>query len=70
MGSPEDEVLWTLREPETEYAGNLGRIIAERTPPGRRLAIKVVYNLGADEERIVVAEMRGRPSRPERDDEG
>jgi len=69
-GISEEEVLWALKKPEADYSGNLGRTVAERTPPGKRLAIEVVYNLGAGEKRIVVAVMRGRPSCPERGDEG
>jgi len=69
-GISEEEVLWAIQKPEAEYPGNLGRTVVERTPPGKRLAIKVVYNLGAEEERIVVAVMRGRPSRLKGGDEG
>jgi hypothetical protein len=65
-GISKEEILWALKKPEAKYPGNLGRTVVERTPPGRSLANKVVYNLGAEEERIVVAFMRGRPSRQER----
>jgi len=44
-GISEEEVLWAIQKPEAEYPGNLGRTVVERTPPGKRLAIKVVYNL-------------------------
>lgn len=69
-GISEEEVRWTLQEPEDEYPGKLGRTVAERTPPGRSLAVKVVYNLGSEEERVVVAVMRGRPSCSGRGDDG
>lgn len=57
----EEVVRWTLEEPDIEYPGYRNRIVAERTPPGRRLAFKIVYNLGLEGERVVVAVMRGRP---------
>jgi len=38
-------------------------MVAERILPGRRLAVKVVYNLGAEDERIVVTVELGRPTR-------
>jgi hypothetical protein len=57
----EDEARATLEEPDVEYPGNLGRTVAERTFPGRRLATKVVYNRGAEDERVVVSVERGRP---------
>jgi len=47
--------------PGLEYDGDLGRTVAERVLPGRRLATKVVYNLGAGDELIVVTVERGRP---------
>jgi uncharacterized protein YuzE len=56
------EVYRTLEEPDRDYRGRLARRIAERTPPGRRLATKVVYNIGAEGERIVVTVERGRPA--------
>jgi hypothetical protein len=37
-------------------------VVAERVLPGRRLAVKVVYNLGAEDERIVVTVELGRPT--------
>ncbi len=52
----------TLEEPDVEYPDYGERIVAERTPPGRRLAFKVVYNLGLEGERVVVAVMRGGPT--------
>lgn len=59
----EDEVRAALEHPDREYPGYLERVVAERIPPGRRLATKVVYNLGVESERIVVTVERGRPSR-------
>ena len=65
-GIPEEEVQAVLEDPALEYHGNFGRTVAERVLPGRRLATKVVYNLGAraGDERIVVTVERGRPTRP------
>jgi Domain of unknown function (DUF4258) len=57
----EDEARATLEEPDAEYPGNLGRTVAERTFPSKRLATKVVYNRGAEDERVVVTVERGRP---------
>jgi len=47
-----------------EYLGNFGRTVAERILPGRRLAMKVVYNLStrAGDERVVVTVELGRPT--------
>lgn len=59
----EDEVRATLEKPDFEYPGTAGRIVAERTPPGRRLATKVVYNLGSGGERVVVTVEYGRSTR-------
>lgn len=59
----EDEARATLEEPDVEYPANLGRTVAEKTFPGRRLATKVVYNRGAEDERVVVTVERGRPTR-------
>lgn len=53
----------TLENLDREYPGDWGRTVAERTPTGRRLAVKVVYNRGLENERIVVSVMRGRPGR-------
>ncbi len=58
---PESEVLDTLERPDREYAGKLGRTIAERVFECRRLAIKVVYNVDSEGTRIIVTVMRGRP---------
>ena len=43
-GISEEEVDTLLEAPALEYLGNLGRTVAERILPGRRLAVKVVYN--------------------------
>jgi hypothetical protein len=69
-GISEDEVRATLEEPDVEYVGRRGRIVAERTPSGRSLAVKVVYNRGLEDEWIVVTAERGRPVRrvPEGDE--
>jgi hypothetical protein len=61
-GISEEEARAALEGPDREYPGRLGRTVAERVPPGRRLATKVVYNLGAGDERIVVTVERGRPT--------
>lgn len=59
----EDEVRAVLKEPDIEYPGERGRIVAERTFPGRRLALKVVYNLSLEpHERIVVTAEFGKPT--------
>ncbi len=63
-GISEEEVAAVLEDPTLEYLGDFGRTVAERVLPGRRLAVKVVYNLGADDERIVVTVELGRPTRP------
>lgn len=64
-GISEEEVRATLEGPHVEYGGKYSRIVAERTPPGRRLAVKVVYNRGLDDERVVVTVEMGRPTRQE-----
>src|SRR5688500_16442071 len=46
-GISEEEVETVLEAPALEYLGNLGRTVAERILPGRRLAVKVVCNLSA-----------------------
>ena len=46
-GISEEEVETVLEAPALEYLGNLGRTVAELILPGRRLAVKVVCNLGA-----------------------
>ena len=63
-GISEEEVETVLEAPALEYLGNLGRTVAERVLPGRRLAVKVVYNLSAEDERVVVTVELGRPTRP------
>ena len=61
------EVAAVLEAPAVEYPGHfLERTVAERVLPGRRLAVKVVYNLGAQDERIVVTVELGRPTRRSR----
>jgi hypothetical protein len=55
----EEEARATLEEPDLEYPGNLGRTLAERVFPGRRLLTKVVYNLRGEDERVVVTVERG-----------
>jgi hypothetical protein len=57
----EEEARITLEEPDLEYPGNLGRAVAERVFPSKRLATKVVDNLGPEDERVVVTVERGRP---------
>jgi len=62
------EVAAVLEAPGIEYPGHfLERTVAERVLPGRRLAVKVVYNLGAEDERIVVTVELGGPTRRSRD---
>ena len=56
------EVYRTLDAPDLEYPGNKDRTVAEKVFPGRKLAVKVVYNLGAGDERLIVSVMRGRPT--------
>jgi hypothetical protein len=56
----EEEARTTLEEPDLEYPGNLGRTVAERVFPSNRLATKVVYNLGPEDERVVVTVEHGR----------
>ena len=63
-GISEEELETVLEAPALEYLGNLGRTVAERVLPGRRLAVKVVYNLSAEDERVVVTVELGRPTRP------
>jgi hypothetical protein len=53
----------TLEDPDAEYPGDWGRTVAERRFGSERSAIKVVYNRGLRNERIVVSVMRGRPRR-------
>jgi hypothetical protein len=61
-GIPDEEVAVVLEAPAQEYPGNRGRTVAEWVVRGRRLATKVVYNLGAEDERIVVTVELGRPT--------
>lgn len=61
-GITEDEALAALTEPDAEYQGDRGRHVAERMFPHRRPAVKVVYDLGLEDERIVVTVELGRPS--------
>ena len=65
QGISEDRARTTLEAPDAEYPGDKGRDVAERTIEGERLAVKVVYNLGLEDERIVVSAFRGRPKFPE-----
>ena len=63
----EEEVRTILESPDLEYPGKLGRTVAERSPGGgRSLAVRVIYNLGLEGERVVVTVERGRPSRRDR----
>lgn len=69
-GISEEEVRAALESPDLEYPGRLGRTVAELSPGawGRfdALALRVVYNLGAEDERVVVTVEVGRPTRRER----
>jgi hypothetical protein len=62
-GIPEAEARAVLENPDLEYPGYKGRITAERVFEGRRIAVKVVYNLSSSGERIVVTVEYGRPAR-------
>ena len=63
-GISEEAARTTLADPDVEYPVERGRIRAERGFAGKRLAVKVVYNLGPEpDERIVISVMRGRPTR-------
>ena len=64
----EVEVRAILESPDLEFPGKLGRTVAERSPSegGRSLAVRVIYNLGLEGERVVVTVEFGRPSRRER----
>lgn len=61
----EEEVRDILARPDLEYPGKLGRTVAERSPSkgGRfsSLAVRVIYNFGLRDERIVVTVELGRP---------
>lgn len=65
QGISEDRARDTLEAPDAEYPAERGRTMAERTLEGERLAVKVVYNLGLQDERVVVSVFRGRPKFPE-----
>ena len=58
----EEEARSTLEELDLEYPGYLGRIVAEKVLPSKRLATKVAYNLGPGGTRIVVTFERGIPT--------
>lgn len=62
----EEEVRDVLERPNLEYLGKLGRTVAERSPSeaGRPLALRVIYNRGLEDERIVVTVELGRPTNP------
>ncbi len=66
-GISEEEVRDVLICPDLEYPGRLGRTVAERLPSeeGRfsSLAVRVIYNLGLEGERIVFTVELGRPAR-------
>ncbi len=63
-GVSEEEVRGILESPDLEYPGKQDRTVAERPPSegGRSLAVRVIYNLGLEEERIVVTVELGRPT--------
>lgn len=60
---PEGRVRRTLEDPDREYPGDWGRTVAEKRFGTERSAIKVVYNRGLRDERVIVTVMRGRPRR-------
>lgn len=62
-GIPADLARAALEDPDAEYPGDWGRTVAEKRFGGERSAVKVVYNRGLQDERIVVSVMRGRPRR-------
>ncbi len=62
-GVSEAQVRAVLERPYHEYPGDLGRTVAEGRVGTGRHTIKVVYNRGLEDERIVVTVMRGRPRR-------
>ncbi len=49
------DVYRVMSEPDEQGQANLGRLYAQRTIGNRK--IRVVYNLGAEDERIVVTAM-------------
>jgi len=61
-GISAEEVRSVLESPDREFPGRLDRTVAKKVPPGRRLATRVVYDLGAEDERIVVTVEHGRPT--------
>jgi hypothetical protein len=62
---PEERARAVLEEPDGEYPGDTPeRTVAERTFEGERSAIKVVYTVGLEDERVVVSVFRGRPKFP------
>ena len=63
-GISEEEVRDVLERPDMEYPGRLGRTVAERSPSeaGRSLAVRVIYNQGLEDERVVVTVELGRPT--------
>jgi hypothetical protein len=63
-GVTEDEVRDILERPDLEYPGRRGRTVAERAPVegGRSLAVRVIYNHGPGDERIVITVELGRPT--------
>jgi hypothetical protein len=65
-GISEEEVRDALERPDLEYPGRLGRTVAERSPSeeGRPLALRVIYNRGLEDERIIVTVELGRPTNP------
>ncbi len=63
-GVSEEEVRDVLERPDLEYPGRLGRAVAERSPSetSRSLALRVVYNRGLEDKRVVVTVELGRPT--------
>lgn len=49
------DVYQVVSQPDEEGEANMGRLYAQKTVEGRR--IRVIYNLGAGDERIVVTVM-------------
>ena len=71
-GVSEEEARQILENPDLEYPGRLGRTVAERSPVegGRSLAVRVIYNRGLEEERIVDTVELGRPTTTRSEPEG
>lgn len=63
-GISEEEVRDVLERPDLEYPGRLERTVAERSPSeeSRSLALRVIYNRGLEDERVVVTVELGRPT--------